>query len=166
MTRVVKYFVFSPEGYRLLADAIAAAGLRRRERLPEWDDYLADTDRFARGLEGDGVVVQRRLVDVERMLEWLNDHGLDPAERSRGKYVRARYGDSPLRRRRRGVLMAWGDGGDTHLDGVPEASGSDWYARLDASRRAASARAFEERQVPGGTYSPWDDWRSRWAPGS
>jgi hypothetical protein len=165
MTTVVKNFVFSPEGYRLLQEAIAAAGLRRRENLPPFADYLAEQDRFARGLEVDGVVVTRRVVNVGAMLVWLNDRGLPPDERSRGKYVTALFGESPLRRRRRGMLMAWGDGSDAHWDGEPEASNAnDWYARLDAQRRAAVARKAAE--ADDGRYHPWGDWKSRWQPGS
>ncbi len=165
MVSVVKLFFFSPSDYALLQQAVVAADLPRREALAPYVDYVRDVERDARGLEGDGVVVQRRVINVEAMLRWLSVEGLLPDRRGRERYVRAVHGPSPLRRRYRGgMLLAWADGGDTHWDGEPEASNTnDWYARLDAQLRAAVARKAAE--ADGGRYNPWGDWKSRWRPG-
>jgi hypothetical protein len=165
VTEVVVHFVFPPDGYRLLGAAIRAADLAEKERLPSFDDYARGIERDERGFERDGVSFRRRALSVEAMLRWLDGEGLLPDRRGRERYVRAIYGENPLRKRyRKGMLLAFGDGGDTRWDGEPEASNTnDWFAKLDGQRRAAAARA---REGDGEYYSPWGNWRAVWRPGS
>jgi hypothetical protein len=165
MTAAVVHFVFSRADYDLLRRAIEVAGVR--ETLGEYGDYVREVERDERGFERDGVVFRRWALSVEAMLRWLHDRGLLPDRKGREKYVFAVHGPSPLRRRyRKGMLLAWGSG-DVRSDVEPEASNvNGWYAKLDASRRVAAARRWEEAEAADGRYSPFGDWRSRWAPGS
>jgi hypothetical protein len=136
----IRHLVFSAGGHRLLNEAIVAAGLPKKERLPSFEDYTLRIERNERQLERDAIMFQRRVVPAQRMLDWLDDHGLLPDERGRRKYTRVAFGEDPVRRRfrRRGMLMAWGSGPDSHMDGPPEASvSSDWHAKVMADRRPA-----------------------------
>jgi len=130
-----RHLVFSD--HRLLNSAIAAAGLPEKERLPS--DYMGEVERHERQLERDGIMFQRLIVPVQRMLDWLDDHGLLPDERGRRKYTRVAFGEDPVRRRfrRRGMLMAWGSGPDSYMAGAPEAVAHSWHAKLMADRRPA-----------------------------
>jgi hypothetical protein len=174
MTEVIRHLVFSPSGYRLLEDAIAAARLPKKEKLCVYADYIADQDRRALELEEGDVVVQRRPIDVKSMLTWLDDQRLKPDKRGRNRYLRAFFGENPIKRRwRRGMQAAWSDrsqsrldmlvvwpnGPDSHWVGKPEASdpNDDWLARVEADRRKAVAEEWAEAELdnPGGRRPFW-----------
>ncbi len=103
---------YSPDGWRWLRKAIEAAGLPKKERLPPYEEYLAAFDRENRELEDQGVMIQLVPIDVPRMLEWIDEQGLEATAAAREQYLRARYGDSPMRRLRKTRRRCERDGVD------------------------------------------------------
>jgi len=164
MTETVRHFRLSPSGYRLLQAAIVAAGLKKRERLPPWEEYVDDLERTASELEEQDIVVLPTMIDVHRMLTEISEQGLRPDAKARAEYTRSVYGDNPLtriRKRRRwrekhglsrdegprsGTLVCWQDGTDSRWERYEE---SPEPARWLDDAKAAVVRAAAPKDAPG-----------------
>ena len=171
MTEIVRQLCFSEIGYRRLREAIIAAGLPKKERLPPFEDYIADKNRQAAKLEKEDVMVQPTLIDVGAMLEWCGDQGLLPDAATRAKYLRLKYGDNPMRRIRK--KRCWreehGVDYDEHQQGVlacwqPINGGQPIDTRWDRRRGDKPARRpdwIEAKRPAVADDAPIESWSGR-----
>jgi hypothetical protein len=132
---VVGQVWFTPQSWQQLEQAIVAAGLPKRERLPSYEKWQAEFDATTRELAEQGIMSKRVPVSVPHMLEWCRDNGLGIDAAARAKYVRSAHGDNPMRRirdmrkraqaagidyrelQRSGMLCCWQDGSSSRWGG-------------------------------------------------
>ncbi len=158
MTDIVMLPRFSPVGYRWFCKVVAAT-LPKREHLPSYETYAADIDRETRRLVERDIIVQPLLIDIPRMLEWIDEQGLKPDAASRKAYIRAKYGPDPMRRirqhrkrcerdgvdprelRQAGTLVCWQSGVDSRWPGgTPPRPSGGLTTALEKVRRAEIVR--------------------------
>lgn len=128
--QVVGQVWYTPQSFSVLNAAIIAAGLRKRDQLPTYAKFVAEFDRTTAQLEERGIMSKRVSINAASLLEWCADHGLSPDAEARAQYIRAAYGNNPLRKllnmrkrakaagidyrdhQRSGMLCCW-DAGDS-----------------------------------------------------
>jgi hypothetical protein len=77
---------YSPESWRQLEEAIAAAGMPRNMLADSYAEFIAAFDSFAREFERHGVPVEKLPIDVPHMVSWCERWGLRIDATGRAKY--------------------------------------------------------------------------------
>jgi hypothetical protein len=83
---------YTPESWRQLEEAIAAAGMPKAMLASSYAEFVAQYDAFARGFERQGVRVEKTPIDVPHMVAWCKRWGLSINAAGRSKYAAALAG--------------------------------------------------------------------------
>jgi hypothetical protein len=77
---------YTPESWRQLEEAIAAAGMPKDMLASSYAKFVAQFDQSVRAFEKHGVKVMKAPVDVPHMVRWCGRQGLDIDAAGRSKY--------------------------------------------------------------------------------
>lgn len=92
---------YSPESWRQLEEAIAAAGMPKTMLCDSYAEFAARFDSMVREFERQGVRVEKVSIDVPHMVAWCRRWGLEINNAGRTRY---------------GAMLALADGDREKLD--------------------------------------------------
>jgi hypothetical protein len=78
---------YSPESWRQLEEAIAAAGMPKEYLCSSYAEFVTRFDSMAREFERQGFRIEKISVDVPHMVKWCKRWGLEINNAGRTRYV-------------------------------------------------------------------------------